>query len=87
VIEIKSEIHQCICKECSSQQTEQLIYDKIACNNILHAFLTVVTGILQFVWIYKRRVSKKETDHNRRLSLSSYWDENVINVVDLRCCS
>jgi hypothetical protein len=69
VIEIKSEMHQCVCTECNSQQTEQLVYDKIAYNNILHALLTVVTGIWVVVWIYKRKTSRNETDHNRRLAL------------------
>ena len=69
MIEIKSEMHQCVCTECKTQQMVQLNYDKIACNNILHALLTIVTGIWLLVWIYKRRTSRNETDHNRRLAL------------------
>jgi hypothetical protein len=69
MIEIKSEVQQCICVECSTPQIVELVYDKIGCNNYIHAVLTLVTGIWVFVWIYKRKESKNETAHNQRLAL------------------
>ena len=69
MIEIKTEMHQSVCSECKAQQIEELVYDKIECNNILHAALTIVTGVWLFVWIYKRKASRSETEHNRRLAL------------------
>lgn len=69
MIEIRSEMQQCVCVECNSPQIVQLVYDKIGCNNVLHAVLTLVTGIWLLVWIYMRKESKNETAHNRRLAL------------------
>ncbi len=71
MIEIKTENHQCVCTGCNSQQIEQISYDKIGCNNILHAVLSVLTGVWLFVWIYKRKNSRNETNYNRRLALLS----------------
>jgi hypothetical protein len=60
---------ECVCGECGARQTEQLVYDKITCNNFLHLLLTVVTGIWVFVWIYKRKNSQAETAYNRRCAI------------------
>lgn len=55
--------------KCDAYQEEELVYEKITCNNILHALLTLVTGIWLFVWLYKRKVARDETGHNQRLAL------------------
>ena len=72
MIEIRSEMHQCFCTNCMHSQMEQLMYEKVTCNNILHAALTIVTGVWLLVWLYKRKESQNETAHNRRLALLAF---------------
>ncbi len=69
MIEIKIEKQQCFCVKCEVFQEEELVYEKVTCNNVLHALLSLVTVIWVMVWFYKRKESVHETGHNRRLAL------------------
>lgn len=95
MIEIKIEKKQCYCVKCEAFQQEELVYEKITCNNLLHAMLTLVTGVWLFVWLYNRKMSKEETGHNLRLALfaakcmkcggpltlSSFTDHDISRIV------